>query len=516
MYGFTVSVPLVAGHSCSASSASRPFLFIRHDPLVNTYLDSNGFGWGSFDELPSYINNSPYNLEDLFCEVGFTDSQRHHYSRSVSCSRNLGGGCHPIAWVKSLIEKFIRPSCHLSYTADIKLDAFDKGLIPFLCSLDNRPDGVVRGSFQCNGIIQWMLPLFILEIHSSPYKNTVSQTATDVIDQLRLLRCFDANIQKCVGFTFPKYPTDNCSNQTCVTKVTVSFQKFKFVITLTPLQKAHVKAEIVQALTLALQFQADLYPLFSFMRFSPTEIVEATREMNVHGGLIQQYPTKHSILFKNDSTFWKYVPHTIERENLHLLQLAFKQSKPRHITLPCDIVLISNTTYFVFPAQLSPLTKEEVSKCLYDFMTMTATALEELHSFGFAHLDVRIPNVCFARNGDNYIVKLIDLDRCITDEVGKDLSGYEGEMYKPQQNLIWKPSQYDWKQLGLLAAEIMLNITDHSVIVKDGRVDEDNCLKVLIKRGKYLGSKYNIIATLYMCSCCNVFAYICAVCMLLP
>ena len=118
----------------------------------------------------------------------------------MNCSKNLGGGCQPIAWVKSLIETSVRPSCNLSYTADIKLDAFDKGLIPFLSSLDNRPDGVVLG----NKDKEWMLPLFILEIHSSPYKNTVSQTAADVIDQLRLLRCFNENIQECVGFTFPE------------------------------------------------------------------------------------------------------------------------------------------------------------------------------------------------------------------------------------------------------------------------------------------------------------------------
>ena len=118
---------------------------------------------------------------------------------------------------------------------------------------------------------------------------------------------------------------------------------------------------------------------------------------------------------------------------------------------------------------------------------MTAIALEELHRFGFAHLDVRIPNICFARNGDDYVVKLIDLDRCVKDRKS-DLSGYKGEMYKPQQKSIWTASQYDWKQLGLLAAEIMLKI-DHDMIVEDGRVDEDECLKQLIRDGKYLGSE---------------------------
>ena len=32
---------------------------------------------------------------------------------------------------------------------------------------------------------------------------------------------------------------------------------------------------------------------------------------------------------------------------------------------------------------------------------------------------------------------------------------------------------------------MVLNIADHSMIVKDGRVDKDNCLKALIRQGKY-------------------------------
>ena len=39
--------------------------------------------------------------------------------------------------------------------------------------------------------------------------------------------------------------------------------------------------------------------------------------------------------------------------------------------------------------------------CLVDFMIRTADALQELHHFGFAHLIMRIPNICFtkAKNG---------------------------------------------------------------------------------------------------------------------
>ncbi len=40
-------------------------------------------------------------------------------------------------------------------------------------------------------------------------------------------------------------------------------------------------------------------------------------------------------------------------------------------------------------------------------------ALQNLHlDLGFAHMDVRLPNICFEKSNGKYIVKLIDFDRC--------------------------------------------------------------------------------------------------------
>ena len=76
--------------------------------------------------------------------------------------------------------------------------------------------------------------------------------------------------------------------------------------------------------------------------------------------------------------------------------------------------LVWGPRFYSFPAQLPPLSTAEVSMCLIDFMVRTALALQELHGFGYAHLDVRIPNICFSKEknaeGEYYDVKLIDLD----------------------------------------------------------------------------------------------------------
>ena len=117
----------------------------------------------------------------------------------------------------------------------------------------------------------------------------------------------------------------------------------------------------------------------------------------------------------------------------------------------------------------------------FDYMTMTAMALNELHDNGFAHLDVRIPNICFAKDYDGkYMVKLIDLDRC---KYAKDRTGssYEGEMYRAPHG--WTCDQLDWKQLGLLAAEIILKGKSPEHIVCSSLAKDDTFFNKLLLQG---------------------------------
>ena len=229
----------------------------------------------------------------------------------------------------------------------------------------------------------------------------------------------------------------------------------------------------MEALETALKLQFDPDPVFCFMRLSRADLTLACHDLGVSRAIVTQHPTKHSILLKSDSVFWKCTPHLNERDNVE--RLSAKLTNPKHITLDSSLYICDQKFYRI-PAHIPPLRKSEVQQCLCDFMTRTATALSELHKFGFAHLDVRVPNICFAEVGNEYIVKLIDLDRCAEDEV-VDLSCYSGEMYQSQ--LGWKASQYDWKQLGLLAAEIVFDLS-HKDIVKDPRMLRDQCLRELI------------------------------------
>ena len=412
-----------------------------------------------------------YNLDDLFTTLKFNDPRWSGVQYSGNATR---GDKDVTAWVKSLIEHLQLNHGNVSYTADISIEAFKKGITPFLCSIDNRPDGVVLRSFTFDHI-EWKLPVVIIEVHSNPYVNTLLQTAADVIDQFRLLRCFNANITECAGFTFPKYAGNGIQNKSCVTKVCVSFENYQFNIQLSPLAIEEVKEEIEATLKKAMEFCAQR-PFFSFIRLSDADIELAGTILKDN---VFQVKSHFSILLVNvtNDTYYKHVTSMSERGRLERMNETTSKvgvKHVKHVTLYSDRLWIHDSLFFRYPAvQLPPLRKDQVAQCLFDYMTMTAIALIELHDNGFAHLDVRIPNICFAEDYDGdgkYMVKLIDLDRCehVKNRTG---SSYKGEMYTAPDS--WTCEQLDWKQLGLLAAEIILEGKSPELIVCSSLAKDD-------------------------------------------
>lgn len=85
-------------------------------------------------------------------------------------------------------------------------------------------------------------------------------------------------------------------------------------------------------------------------------------------------------------------------------------SPARHIAAPTLLYKFRRILVLRYEKYLPPLNTKQVSKCLKSFVLKTATALEELHnSYELAHLDARLPNICFVHNESQYEVMLIDL-----------------------------------------------------------------------------------------------------------
>ena len=432
--------------------------------------DHTGVGWNYFED--SDIDT--YNLDQLLARFQFPKVRDGH---SVGVTASAGCNCTPIAWVKNIFERnYAYARTEFSYVADIEIKAFQDVLVPFMSSVKCRPDGAILRKFNC-----WNIPVFILEVHSSPYKHSVAKTADGLINQLRLLRCFDSNIDKCVGFTFPKFASGNSDNRSFVTKVTVSFKNCRFQIHLLPLLIQDVKKQIEVAVQATCTFNFKNNPFLCFMRFSTQDIMEIVGTFKVE---LKQAQARHSILLESPNSFFKFIPSTSERENFKEFLEIIKEGNIdlKHTLLPISSSRHGHLRFYMFEKQIPPLTKFEAKECLCDLLTQTAIALLELHTIGYAHLDVRLPNICFSTD---YTVKLIDLDRAAEIEISNGSVGiYVGEMYKtPTQ---WTSNQCDWKQLGLIAAEIILKSSKHESIVIDPRVRENECLNKLIHKGIYL------------------------------
>ena len=184
----------------------------------------------------------------------------------------------------------------------------------------------------------------------------------------------------------------------CVTKVTVSFENFCFCVHFQQLLKMEdVSCSVADVLEEAAKFHA-LEPFFCFIRFSEEELQTVSTTLTsvgCPGGDVKQIPSKHSILILSSNQYWKYIPHSKEMGRVEKVNAVLRQEKAKFILPYSNEVWLSDMRLFAFPAQMSPLKRKEVGECLGDFLTRTADALEELHSLGFAHLDVRIPNICF-------------------------------------------------------------------------------------------------------------------------
>ena len=160
-------------------------------------------------------------------------------------------------------------------------------------------------------------------------------------------------------------------------------------------------------------------------------------------------------------------------------------NNPKHITVYTTIKIIADQDFFEFPAQLPPLRKGQVEQCLHDFMTKWQQQhWRSCTTSVLPILMLEFPTSASQRQTKEakYIVKLIDLDRCTTNQ-NFDLIKYHGEMYENRTLKAWEASRYDWKQLGLLAANVIFKCS-HDVVIMDDRVDEDQCLRQLIREGK--------------------------------
>ena len=329
-------------------------------------------------------------------------------------------------------------------------------LRPFVSSLQIFPDV---------GIVYKPFIVLHCEINSSsPMTNTVAKLAANLTDELRFERHYDPNISKIVGFAFP-----NSSTEEYVCKVTVEFRNLTFNVTCRTFELADpaITSEVNQAIKDHLKLATDLYkkPMnpYTLVPFSENDIdllcksIAAMGQVQVEGSL-KQVDSQYSLVFHDNKKYYKYCPDSIERESLFtfLGESSNRLVFPQHI-LRVKIDKAAPFPFFVFPKQrfqLTSLRTSQLKSCLFNLASGIKDALEELHvKYEYAHLDVRLANVCF----DDGHVKLIDFDRCQHTSVEDVASKYNNHYMYTYSAGVANPnvSLLDWKQLGLLIYSIL-------------------------------------------------------------
>ena len=110
----------------------------------------------------------------------------------------------------------------------------------------------------------------------------------------------------------------------------------------------------------------------------------------------------------------------------------------------------STESFFFYPkVDFNPMSRDEAKYCLRDLVQNICKCLEDLHKFGYAQRDVRLPNICFDAN---HCPVLIDLDFCCpVDELR--YVGSDSVLYKFKEG--WNSRNADFMQLGWLVLWVL-------------------------------------------------------------
>ena len=337
----------------------------------------------------------------------------------------------------------------LKFAIDRVVTAFTTHLQPFTSSLIVRPDGMILSMHK-----KEQLPMLWMEVHSGSgehdYINTVAKSVANLIDQLRLWRCFYPKVDKVSGFVLPK------KYLTCVTQVDVHWEDFQFHVNFNVLEKKAVPGTVKQVIENQLD-QLQTSPSQRnqqcfFARLAPEDlgkICALVAENDVEQ--FEQVPSKFSIIVRTPKKYYKVLPREEEELRMRKFIETASRSATEGIVMPTCWYYEGSLCFYEFDAQDEPpLNRDDAANCLGDLVKQLVSILERMHKLGWAHLDIHLSNICFTREGQ---VKLIDLDR-VHSKGDICLDEYHHSfLYQVPQSI--PITGVDWRQLGVLIYSVL-------------------------------------------------------------
>ena len=382
-------------------------------------------------------------------------------------------GSNPEKGAKVLIQEILdQQGRQFKCTSDKQLSELEKLNYPLYSSLHQRSDVTVR-------VISDNMPVLVVEVHSgkgeSEFKATFNKLILCLVELLRFLSnyCGDCSNLVVTGFVFPNFAED-----THVIECKVKWNGFRFYVTCEDLRKAEVKEKLNAAARYMLRkefnkFPEDLY----FLKLSQSHhlaVYNRAFGTTVKQGdacEVEQIATPSSILVhcKDKKKYVKVYP-----ENTYNRLVAINvNDQVNGILLPNHNPKIRDV--MVFDAlKYQPLERDQAKRCLKELVCKIGRVLIDVHTtFEMAHLDVRLPNICF---DDNYQPILIDPDRMCRSKTGAGCirdKYVDSSLYK-RRGTIKTADQLDFMQLGLLICKCLdwseNDLSDHftSTLIFEG------------------------------------------------
>ena len=154
---------------------------------------------------------------------------------------------------------------------------------------------------------------------------------------------------------------------------------------------------------------------------------------------IKQLPSAPSFVFQvkshplKQSCIVKFFVDTLAcyhfRSANDIIESLKDEEKVYFCTL-AHIIPFKTSSFCIFDELLPPLLTDDAKCCIVDLSTQVRTALQIMHLYGIAHLDVRLPNICYRKNCNNiYIPVLIDYERVRECESFSDGCYVESDLY---------------------------------------------------------------------------------------
>ena len=186
--------------------------------------------------------------------------------------------------------------------------------------------------------------------------------------------------------------------------------------------------------------------------------------------IIKQYRSRsHIIILTSDGYVIKFIYDLNEVVSMHCISSFLTTSS---VNIVPDVTFAKGFVYSKYKQVLyDPLDIKEAALCFGDFLLRVNAALGKIHDCGFAHNDVRLPNICFSAEFD---VIFIDFDRATELDVRYIYESGMGCMY---DDITGNSATVDMVQFGWMAADILEPAQDYharkwatqSQFIKDNR-----------------------------------------------